>query len=778
MAKKKIETLLDAYQGNAYPAMLEDLGNHLGVSADSLRRLALGWAPIVEFKKGKNFVGWWVIAERDAHGVPVGLSLRSQSDLKVMFPGSKHGLVYEVNENHERGGKGYDAGPDNWIRTMDAGHSCPVCGKPDGCLLSAEDPADPKAVVCIRVREGAEKPLKFGYLHIRKEAGKLSKNVSALAGDPDEYILVVEGMSDAAAAMDMEFRSVGRPSNLACMDMLADLVRGQKVIIVGENDEINPQTGKRPGEEGMIASFQVLNKVCRDIRMVLPPSHIKDLRAWKSKFGLTRDEFLKYVDENAQEKAAQIVLSDNRPLTIARAYLDDQHRMAGRYLVKRWAGTWYRYVNSKYHEVTVEAFESPLYTWGHDKYVNVVNPTNGSSTMQPLVANTTLVQNVTKAIIADTLVPHTTIPAWVNGVANGLDPRDLIVFSNGILHVPSFLAGHPEDKYLLELTPDLFTTAALPFPFDATATCNEWKKFLRTSLGDEQEKIMLLREWFGYCMTPDTSMHKMMYLRGPSGAGKSVIVNILCKLVGEEQAASTSFRDLIGDFGSQALVGKLVSVIPDARTPRHGDTMRGLELLLNITSGDGVQINRKFKDPLERHKLTARITIASNEFLDVPDHSGAMLRRLNIIEFKQSFIGREDFKLEDKLTVEIPGIAVWALTGLKRLRETGRFTVPASSIEAMGEWRTSTSPMASFLEECCEPGGEVQKTELYDAWCGWTRERKLTQLSMSRFMERVKANAPHAISDSYVRGVHKHNVYRGLQLKEWAAKQYLGRPTR
>lgn len=773
---KKIETLLDAYQGNAYPAMLEDLAINLGVSADSLRRLALGWVPVVEFKKGKNFHGWWVIAERDANGVPVGLSLRSQSGMKVMFPGSKHGLIYEVNPDHEHGGKGYDAGPDNWLRTMDAGVPCPVCGKPDGCLLSAENPADPKAVVCIRVREGAVKPLRFGYLHIRKAEGKLSKSVSALAGDPNEYVLVVEGMSDAAAAMDMGFRSVGRPSNLACMDMLADLVRGQRVIVVGENDEINPQTGKRPGEEGMIAAFQILNKVCRDIKMVLPPSHIKDLRAWMSKYGLTRDEFLKHVEEAGQEKAAQIVLADNRPLTIARAFLDDKYRMAGRYLIKRWAGTWYQYHDAKYREVGDEEFESQWFPWSHDKFVTVINVNNGSSTIQPLVANTHLIANVTKAIIADTLVPHTRIPAWVNDSKSKLDPRDLIVFSNGILHVPAFLDGMSEDKYLLDLTPDLFTTAALPFPFDPTATCNEWKKFLRTSLGDEQEKIMLLREWFGYCMTPDTSMHKLMYLRGPSGAGKSVILNILCRMVGEEQAASTSFADLAGAFGIQSMVGKLICVIPDARTPRYGDNMRGLELLLNITSGDGVQINRKFKDPLERHKLTARITIASNEFLDVPDHSGAMLRRLNIIEFKQSFVGREDFKLESKLATEIPGIAVWALTGLKRLREQGRFTEPMSSLESAHEWRTSTSPMASFVEECTEPGGEVQKRELYDAWVGWSRERKLGQLSMSRFMERVRAAAPHAVSDTYEKGGHKFAVYRGLSIRSWAAKQFLGRP--
>lgn len=772
----QLERLLEATQGNSYPAMLEDLGQHLGVSADSLRRLALGWLPIAEFKKGKNYQGWWVIPERDETAKPTGLSLRSQSDFKCMYPGSKHGLVYEVNPEHERGSESYQAGASNWIRTMDAGRECPVCGKPDGCLLSAENPADPKAVVCIRIKEGAEKPLKFGYLHIRKAEGRLH-GTSALA-DNGGPVVVVEGMSDTAAAMDLGFNGVGRPSNLACMDVLTDLVRGRDVIIVGENDRQTDPTGRvlTPGRDGMVAAFQMVRRASR-ATMLMPPEHVKDFRAWVAKYKLNRESFLQYHADHKEEHAEELVIEDSRPLTIARAYLTSQHRMANRYTLRRWAGTWYRYGGAKYEEVPDESFKQPIYPWSHDKQVRHVDTKTGSESLQPLVANNSLVANLAEAVMAETLVQHLTIPCWING-RKGPNPRDLIVFSNGILHVPSFLAGEPESKYLLDSTPDLFTTVALPYPFDPTARCPTWSEFTLSSLGDDQEKVNLLCEWMGYCLTPDTSMQKIMFLRGPSAAGKSVILNVLCRLVGEEQSAATSFADLSGSFGLHSLMGKMICVIPDARTPRHGDNMRGLELLLNIAAGDGIQINRKFKDPIERHKLMTRITIASNEFLEVPDHAGAMLRRLNVIEFAQSFVGREDFGLEDKLAAEIPGIAVWSLDGLKRLREQGVFTVPASSKVALQEWRTTTSPLAAFLEECTDQdaAGEVQKTELFDAWSHWSSERKISTTSFSRFCERIRSNAPYAVSDTYEKGAHKFSVFRGLTLKEWAARKFLGRP--
>src|SRR5580700_8336613 len=151
MNNNPMQTILDTFQGNSYPGMLEDLAQHLGVSVESVRRIAPGWVPIVTFKKGKNYRGWWAIPARDDCGKVIGLGLRSVNDAKAMYPGSKLGLIYEVNPDQEPGRHRYNPGPANWARTMDAGVLCPVCGKPDGCLVSVDNPSDPKAVQCIRV---------------------------------------------------------------------------------------------------------------------------------------------------------------------------------------------------------------------------------------------------------------------------------------------------------------------------------------------------------------------------------------------------------------------------------------------------------------------------------------------------------------------------------------------------------------------------------------------------------------------------------------------------
>jgi putative DNA primase/helicase len=770
-----IDKLLGAFQGNAYPAMLEVLAADLGVTAESLRRLALGWAPIVPFKRKTSFCGWWVVPERNADAVCTGLSLRNQDSDKTCYPGSKHGMIYEVNPDHEQGGA--TASPGDWIRTMEAGVVCPVCGKPDGCLVNSDSSNDPAGdAICIRHRQPIRlgdwvRPMKFGYLH----SGRVHTRGTPALADNGGAVVVIEGMTDTAAAMDLGFNAIGRPSNLACMDILADLLRGRKqVIIVGENDK--KPDGSHPGREGAIVAFQTAKRVVGDVTLLMPPEHVKDLRAWVAKFKLTRDEFIAAADKG--EKAVEeLVLPDDRPLTIARHYLDSSAKIGKRYTIRRFQGSWWRYTGEKYSEVDPEAFRAPIYPWSHDKQVRVVNASKGTETMTPLRCNTSMVANIEDAIMAETLIPAMNLPCWING-ASGPETRDLIVFNNGILHVPSFLSGESESRYLLDSTPDLFTTVALPFAFDPTATCPTWKAFLRTSLGDDNDKIKLLREWFGYCLTPDTSMQKMMYLRGPTGAGKGTILDVIAWLVGEDQSASTSFKDLCGDFGLQALIGKQIAVIPDIRVSAKTDVMRGLELLLNITSGDAVQINRKFKDPMARYKLMTRVVIAGNDFIDVPDHAGAMVRRLNVLEFSNSFVGREDFGLKEKLRPEVPGIAVWALAGLRRLREVGQFTLPESSKRAMAEWRRSNSPLASFIDECTQPDpqGFVVQDELWDCWSKWSEERRIAPISKSRFLERMRSNAPHAIADCYDKGGHKFSVFRGLNMERLAARKFLGRP--
>jgi putative DNA primase/helicase len=770
---RNADKILAAFEGNAYPAMFESLSRSLGVSADSLQRLGLGWAPVVRFRSGLNTQGWWVIPERDTAGSPVGLALRARDGRKVMYPGSNHGLVYPLNPNHEVGRETYRRGAHNWIRVGDQGLECPVCGGEDGCMVSAEDPEDPKAVICVRSSHKAVRPMRLGYLHLLKPEGRIRHGASPLAGD-DGPVLVVEGMTDTAAAMDLGFVAVGRPSNLACMDMLRNLVHGREVIIVGENDPINPMTGKSPGQEGMVAAYQVLKAVCPRVKMVSPPSEFKDLRRWLVDGRLTRDAFLEYVEEEAKHPVEDTVLPDDSPLTIANAWLASAHRMAGRTVLRYYEGRWYRYVGTKYAQVDeMVDIRGPLHGWAANKSVSV-EKADGSVTLKPLSCNRRVTGDIMEALTYPCPVRVPSVPAWIND-AVGPNPKDLIAFSNGLLHLPAYLDGANEDEYLLDHTPDFFNTLCLPFAFDPFARCPTWHRYLATSLGDEEAKIDLLQEWFGLNLIQDTSYHKMMLMRGVKRSGKGTAMAALEAILGKENVGATTFKQLTSRFGLESLVGKQAIFMGDARLPQYGDSMAALEMLLNIVGEDPLYVDRKYTTPLSNYRVQGRFTIATNLLPNIPDHSGALEARLLILDFEQSFLGREDFSLRDKLIEEAAGIAIWAMKGLQRLRESGRFTIPESSKEALREWRALASPVASFLDECCTDGPKlfIAKSELFNAWENWAQSRRLDAGNQSEFLERVKHHLPFATSRVVEIGGRCRHVFAGVDLTDAATRQYL-----
>lgn len=755
--------------------MVAALAQSLGVSSDSLFKLGIGYLPVVQFKKGPNYQGWWVFPERDHEATVVGLALRGWDGKKVMYPGSKHGLVYEVNPAHRQGVEAYQGGEQNWVRTMDAGIECPVCGKPDGCLLSSEDPDDPKAVICIR--EPSSRPMEFGFLHIRKEAGRIQSSGHALAGGAGP-VVVVEGATDAAAAMDMGLQAVGRPSNLAGLTELGKLVRHRDLIIVGENDKRWNAVKDRwdhPGLDGQMAAFNYLRPHCKRVIRMFPPEGCKDLRDWL-RTGLTAEGFLAASEERGETRAELTHLDSPDPLAIAQAWLAREHSIGQRIILRRYRGQWYRYGDGRYQEIDPDAMiRGGLYRFLDGKTCSVMTPA-GDERVCAYVPTRTKVTDICDALNMDCPVEGSP-PCWLQDDEERPDPTWLISYPNGILDVNRYLDGD-EEGALLDPTPDLFTMTTLPYAFDSTATCPEWMDFLASTF-DDPAKIDLLQEWFGYNMIPDNSQEKLMLFRGPSRSGKGVTLAMKEAMLGTQQVASTTFDSIASSNGIAQLVGKLSADMPDAVLSNRVDKPRALGTLLSIVGNDLVTIKKLYKDEYTG-SIWARFTIAVNELPTLPDNAGALENRMLVIEFTRSFRGKEDRSLKTRLPQEAPGVAVWALEGLRRLRDRGGFTTPESSRMVLEEFRKLSSPISEFLEECCDLDHtqkcDVEKHKLFEAWGVWGKERNITPGMPSRFFSRFKAKCPDVGTASYTRAGKQRSVFTGIKLKPWAEQRLLGRP--
>jgi putative DNA primase/helicase len=123
------------------------------------------------------------------------------------------------------------------------------------------------------------------------------------------------------------------------------------------------------------------------------------------------------------------------------------------------------------------------------------------------------------------------------------------------------------------------------------------------------------------------------------------------------------------------------------------------------------------------------MVILSNEVPNLPDASTALASRFVVIEFKESFLGREDTELGDRLLGELSGILNWAAQGWRELEKEGRFTTPESARQASDQLRAATSPITEFVHECCEIGSQhsVTRDVIHDAYLRWCESEGIKQ---------------------------------------------------
>jgi len=126
------------------------------------------------------------------------------------------------------------------------------------------------------------------------------------------------------------------------------------------------------------------------------------------------------------------------------------------------------------------------------------------------------------------------------------------------------------------------------------------------------------------------------------------------------------------------------------------------------------------------------------------DDSAALASRFIISNTKVSFYGKEDpYLFEDKLRPELLGVFHWALEGLRRLRERGRFEETDASKQAKERMEHLSSPVLGFIAEKCDlhPDKSVPKNVIYAHWCEYAQANGLYKYAKEHFFSALYAAA-------------------------------------
>jgi P4 family phage/plasmid primase-like protien len=409
----------------------------------------------------------------------------------------------------------------------------------------------------------------------------------------------------------------------------------------------------------------------------------------------------------------KLVLSPRRTLPTAEAFVREFHTHPDGRTLLSWAGLLLSWQGNRYADVEDESLKNRLLPWLHKALRYIMNRRTGDLELVPFESNPGTVSSALESIRAYVHLPASvTPPAWLDGDALRPPADELLPCRSMVLHLPMMTRIEP--------TPQLFVINALDFDYDPEAPEPfRWLEFLDQVLPCDPESVRLLQTWFGYVLTGNTRLQKMLMLVGARRSGKGTLARVLARLVGAANVCGPTTSSLASQFGLQPLIGKSLAIVSDARfSGEHMPIV--VERLLCISGEDALTVDRKFLGSVTL-KLPTRFMFLTNELPKLTESSGALAGRFLILRFTQSFYGREDSLLTDKLLQERPGILKWAIKGWHRLRADGRFIEPASSRAAVEELEDLLSPVGAFVRERCIVGPQYRchLGNLYAAWSQW-----------------------------------------------------------
>lgn len=304
---------------------------------------------------------------------------------------------------------------------------------------------------------------------------------------------------------------------------------------------------------------------------------------------------------------------------------------------------------------------------------------------------------------------------------------DLLNCKNGVLNLRTgILSNHlPSDRF----------TYCLPTEYLKDADSSTWVDWLKKVIKDESHEVLdFLQMAVGYSLTGHTREEVMFYIWGPPRGGKGTFTETLIYLLGGEPLAKEVDMDTFtekrhgGDQGFDLASMKATRLII-ASESKEAHWLDGPRLK-RWTGGNLVHCAHKYRGFFS-YRPQFKIWLISNFPLQLEADDAAAWTRPQVIEFPNSWVGREDKTLKERFRQPemLRGVLAWAAEGALKwyaLPSSG-LRAPQEVVEATAAARDELDWISRWIEEEIEitenPSDYLPNEDLYTSYSVWCKER-------------------------------------------------------
>ena len=219
--------------------------------------------------------------------------------------------------------------------------------------------------------------------------------------------------------------------------------------------------------------------------------------------------------------------------------------------------------------------------------------------------------------------------------------KNLVPVNNGIFDF--------DTKTLLPFTPDKIFLSKVrvdynPFAKNMFIHNNEdgtdWdvESWILDIMDDKPDMAELIWQVIGAIIRPNVKWGRACFMYSESGNnGKGTLCSLMRNLVGEGSYTSIPLADFGKDFMLEPLIHSSAVIVDENDVGTYLDKVGNLKAVI---TGDVVQINRKFKQPIS-FRFNGFMVQCLNELPRVKDKSDSFYRRQLFIPFTKCFTGAE-----------------------------------------------------------------------------------------------------------------------------------------
>ena len=240
-----------------------------------------------------------------------------------------------------------------------------------------------------------------------------------------------------------------------------------------------------------------------------------------------------------------------------------------------------------------------------------------------------------------------------------------------------------------------------------------------STLSDDEDVVETLWQVLGAIIRPNVPWGKSAWFYSESGNnGKGTLCSLMRNLCGEGTYCSISLSDFSKDFMLEPLTHSSAIVVDENDVGTYIDRAANLKA---VVTGDVIQINRKFKQPIA-YQFRGFMVQCLNEMPRIKDKSDSFFRRQLFIPFTKCFTGaeRKYIKQDYLKRKEVLEYVMFKVLNM----DYYELSTPEVCKEALAEYKTFNDPTRQFLDEILPQlqWDLVPFTFLRDLYAAWYKK--------------------------------------------------------